>query len=1024
REEKQKTEKERKNTKKRKIPTSVHFLLQSKNPEIGKTQKRKSPEVQVFTLLQPKLQNRKEEIIKLKPSLIPSSCQNLQKQRAFTIAHRTASEPSHTYLTRSKARAMAEQTNEFIQGQVDGIKGDIAGMREQIADLVMMFKGKFQEEPKGTPHQASSSVQFHGTGPTNKRFTHTIHPNGEENEEGEEPQVNEDPHVGSGVNDQSKMASDLDLKAKWAHLEERLKVVEGTDSYSAVSASQLCLVPELVLPYKFKMPDFEKYGGTTCPKGHLAMYCNKMAGYVHDEKLMIHCFQNSLSGTALRWYMNLESTRIRKWQDLAEAFMKHYKHNQDLAPDREDLRNMEKKENESFREYAHRWRDRATEVHPPLSEREMISIFFETLRAPFYNNMLGSIASNFSDLLIIGERIEKGIKHGKIESHESRRTTATKKKDEVHATFQENNGKKWSPLPKSNYTTSYVAATMPTVQTPTVKAQSPSVQPTKTQDVTSKNEERGRPTSFRPRSEIDPIPISYTELYPRLLKNKQVAPAPYQQPSPPFPKWYNPEARCEYHGGAVGHLIENCPAFKYRVQDLIRAGWLKFEEHPDHPNVNKNPLPNHSGNSSNAIFLQEGHHIKRKVDEVNMPFEYVCKILQNTGYIQSEEGDYDLGNSEETFRYHNGRRGHSLKDCKNFRSKLQDLMDSKLVSFCSSNTGEVDIHMTSHEENQPNPLGHIIRYTAAPRAPVVPKVTVISVRSPQQVTGGDKKALPWNYSGKIVDTNDVESVPVSNITGIGGMTRTGRVYGLPRIQEEGESSKRMEYQKDPKKTQIQNDESIARGPVEQQEEPNPRPLVSDKDAYEFLKLVRQSEFKVIEQLNRMPARISLLDLMMASEPHRLALLKVLNQAHFCQNISVERMGGVVNAVLTVGRITFNDDELPPEGKEHTKALHISVRCKEFVVARALIDNGSALNVIPKSTLNRLPIEDAFIRPSLTIVRAFDGTKRQVMGEVELPIQIGPKTFDIMFHVMDIHPTYSLLLGRPWLHAAGVVPSSL
>ncbi|CAN1182918.1 hypothetical protein LINPERHAP2_LOCUS36234, partial [Linum perenne] len=354
----EKGRKNRKQKRKEKTPKKEKSQLLStsyfnpKNPEIGKTQKRKSPEVQVFTLLQPKLQNRKEEIIKLKPSLIPSSCQNLQKQRAFTIAHRTASEPSHTYLTRSKARAMAEQTNEFIQGQVDGIKGDITGMREQIADLVMMFKGKFQEEPKGTPHQASSSVQFHGTGPTNKRFTYTIHPNGEENEEGEEPQVNEDPHVGFGVNDQSKMASDLDLKAKWAHLEERLKVVEGTDSYSAVSASQLCLVPELVLPYKFKMPDFEKYGGTTCPKGHLAMYCNKMAGYVHDEKLMIHCFQNSLSGTALRWYMNLESTRIRKWQDLAEAFMKHYKHNQDLAPDREDLRNMEKKENESFREYA------------------------------------------------------------------------------------------------------------------------------------------------------------------------------------------------------------------------------------------------------------------------------------------------------------------------------------------------------------------------------------------------------------------------------------------------------------------------------------------------------------------------------------------------------------------------------------------------------------------------------------------------------------------------------------------------
>ncbi|CAN1337080.1 hypothetical protein LINPERPRIM_LOCUS37436, partial [Linum perenne] len=82
----EKGRKNRKQKRKEKTPKKEKSQLLStsyfnpKNPEIGKTQKRKSPEVQVFTLLQPKLQNRKEEIIKLKPSLIPSSCQNLQKQ--------------------------------------------------------------------------------------------------------------------------------------------------------------------------------------------------------------------------------------------------------------------------------------------------------------------------------------------------------------------------------------------------------------------------------------------------------------------------------------------------------------------------------------------------------------------------------------------------------------------------------------------------------------------------------------------------------------------------------------------------------------------------------------------------------------------------------------------------------------------------------------------------------------------------------------------------------------------------------
>ncbi|RDX79144.1 hypothetical protein CR513_40457, partial [Mucuna pruriens] len=47
-----------------------------------------------------------------------------------------------------------------------------------------------------------------------------------------------------------------------------------------------------------------------------------------------------------------------------------------------------------------------------------------------------------------------------------------------------------------------------------------------------------------------------------------------------------------------------------------------------------------------------------------------------------------------------------------------------------------------------------------------------------------------------------------------------------------------------------------------------------------------------------------------------------------------------------------------------------------------------------------------------------------MGEITLPIRIGPTTFDITFQVMDIRPAYSCLLGRPWIHATRAVPSSV
>ncbi|XP_016676186.1 uncharacterized protein [Gossypium hirsutum] len=83
---------------------------------------------------------------------------------------------------------------------------------------------------------------------------------------------------------------DHDVQDKYRSLEERHKAIEGTEAFSALSAKEFSLVPDLVLPPKFKVPDFEKYDGTRCLKTHLVMSCWKMTGYVNEDKLLIHCF--------------------------------------------------------------------------------------------------------------------------------------------------------------------------------------------------------------------------------------------------------------------------------------------------------------------------------------------------------------------------------------------------------------------------------------------------------------------------------------------------------------------------------------------------------------------------------------------------------------------------------------------------------------------------------------------------------------------------------------------------------------
>jgi hypothetical protein len=154
-----------------------------------------------------------------------------------------------------------------------------------------------------------------------------------------------------------------EAKMKFKAIEDRLKTMEGGND--PLDFSSMCFVPDLVIPPKFKVPEFEKYKGLSCPRNHLVMYSRKMASYAQNDKLMIHCFQDSLAGASLNWYMQLEGCRIKSWKDLANAFIKQYQYNLDMAPNRTQLQSMTQKEGESLKVYAQRWRELAAQVRPP-----------------------------------------------------------------------------------------------------------------------------------------------------------------------------------------------------------------------------------------------------------------------------------------------------------------------------------------------------------------------------------------------------------------------------------------------------------------------------------------------------------------------------------------------------------------------------------------------------------------------------------------------------------------------------------
>lgn len=247
------------------------------------------------------------------------------------------------------------------------------------------------------------------------------------------------------------------------------------------------------------------------------------------------------------------------------------------------------------------------------------------------------------------------------------------------------------------------------------------------------------------------------------------------------------------------------------------------------------------------------------------------------------------------------------------------------------------------------------------------------------------------------------------------MTRNGRVFA-------------------PALTQRRNDEPLAKskgkemtGPAQIPESPDetssPKANSFQKEVEEFLGLPRKA-LSSGDQLNHHPSKILILSLLLNFEAHRESLMKVMGVAHMMKDITVDQFDGVVTNITKGSFMGFSDDELPSKGRSHNRALHILMNCMHTILSRVLVDTWSSLNVMPKTTLIKLMMDGVSMKPNALIVKAFDGSRQDVIGEVDPPINISPHTFSINFQVMKNHPAYNCLLGSPWIHVAGEVTSTL
>ncbi|KAI5417669.1 hypothetical protein KIW84_042328 [Lathyrus oleraceus] len=477
--------------------------------------------------------------------------------------------------------------------------------------------------------------------------------------------------------------------------------------------------------------------------------------------------------------------------------------------------------------------------------------------------------------------------------------------------------------------------------------------------------------------------MTYAELYPSLIDRKLITPRdPPAVPANPQ-WWYKPELHCVYHSGAPGHDVENYYPLKTKVQDLVRSGILFFEDIGS--NVKKNPLPKH-GKSVNMV---QGCLGKYKV-------KYVSHIRQSLVEMHRLLCDYNHYEHD-----HDRCRVCSVnqRGCRHVRKDVQEMLDEGVIEILQNRNvdeDEPEVNVISPVFRIPEPV--VIKYDGSKQK--APPTLVIKPAGPVPYTS--EKVVPYRYNTMAVENGKEVSLPTSsvvNIADVSGLTRSGRVFSAPlkppadvRGSVDADFVERPigNVVSTPNLTLVVKPSSTLRTTA------FAGPSGNAKEDYdEMLKLIKRSEYNV-----------------------------VLDVAYIDHDVTIEQFDSIVANIIACNNLSFCDFDLPEEGRDHNLALHISMSCKDDAMSNVLVDTVSSLNVLPKSTLTKLSYQGPPMRQSGVVVKAFDGSRKTVIGEVDLPVKIGPSDFQITFQVMDIRPSYSCLLGRPWIHEAGAVTSTL
>ncbi|CAL2271127.1 unnamed protein product [Prunus armeniaca] len=171
--------------------------------------------------------------------------------------------------------------------------------------------------------------------------------------------------------------------------------------------------------------------------------------------------------------------------------------------------------------------------------------------------------------------------------------------------------------------------------------------------------------------------------------------------------------------------------------------------------------------------------------------------------------------------------------------------------------------------------------------------------------------------------------------------------------------------------------------------------VDDEDASER-RYETHEEQKVSTQAKNPPAHSNIEEAVELSEAIRVALIRKTGE------LELESQDHAICCV-TCASITFTDEDLLLGSKPHNRPLFVSGYVREQKLSRMLVDGGSAVNIMPKSTMMKLGITMDELSRSRLMIQGFNQGGQRAMGMIRIELVIGDLKGGVKKILGDVKP---------------------